>query len=86
MPRHQEVDFNVNHPIHDAIFGSDPDGFYNDTPQGAIGENVNYIGTAVQPETRARATRLTVRGKLRRSPRLYWCSARPISARRSARR
>ena len=50
MPRHQEVDFNVNHPIHDAIFGSDPDGFYNDTPPGAIGENVNQIGIAVQPE------------------------------------
>ena len=50
MSRRQEIDFNVNHPIHDAIFGSDPDGFYNDTPPGAIGENVNQIGIAVQPE------------------------------------
>lgn len=50
MPRDQEVDFNTHHPIHDEIFGSDPDGFYNDTPPGAIGENVNQIGIAVQPE------------------------------------
>ncbi len=50
MPRHQEVDFNIHHPLHDAIFGSDPDGMYNDTPPGAIGENVNQIGIAVQPE------------------------------------
>jgi hypothetical protein len=45
MPRQHEVDFNVHPPIHDEIFGSDPDGFYNDTPKGAIGENVNYIGS-----------------------------------------
>ena len=51
MPRHQEVDFNVNHPIHDTVFGSDPDGGYNDTPRCAIGENVNYVGIAVQPES-----------------------------------
>jgi len=50
MPRQHQEDFNVDHPIHDAIFGSDPDGFYNDTPPGAIGENVNQIGIAVQPE------------------------------------
>lgn len=50
MPRRQEADFNVHHPIHDAVFGSDPDGMYNDTPPGAIGENVNIIGTAAQPE------------------------------------
>ncbi len=50
MSRRHEHDFNVDHPIHDAVFGSDPDGMYNDTPRGAIGENVNIIGTAVQPE------------------------------------
>lgn len=50
MPRRQEIDFNTSHPIHDAIFGSDPDGMYNDTPEGAIGDNVNIIGTATQPE------------------------------------
>jgi hypothetical protein len=46
----EHADFNRDHPIHDAIFGSDPDGFVNDTPPGAIGDNVNIIGTAVQPE------------------------------------
>jgi hypothetical protein len=38
------------HPIHDEVFGNDPDGFFNDTPPGAIGDSVNIIGTAVQPE------------------------------------
>jgi hypothetical protein len=38
------------HPIHDEIFGKDPDGFVNDTPPGAIGERVNIIGIAAQPE------------------------------------
>jgi hypothetical protein len=38
------------HPIHDEIFGNDPDGFVNDTPPGAIGERVNVIGIAAQPE------------------------------------
>lgn len=28
--------------LHEQVFGSDPDGFVNDTPQGAIGENVNH--------------------------------------------
>ena len=28
--------------LHEQVFGSDPDGFVNDTPPGAIGENVNY--------------------------------------------
>ena len=34
--------------LHEQVFGSDPDGFVNDTPRGAIGENVNIIGSAVQ--------------------------------------
>ena len=42
------------HPIHDEIFGSDPDGFVNDTPPGAIGERVNIIGIAAQPDKEAR--------------------------------
>jgi hypothetical protein len=59
MPRRHEHDFNVNHPIHDAVFGAsaanegfgeDPDGMFNDTPRGAIGENVNMLGSASQPE------------------------------------
>lgn len=50
MARHEEIDFNVHHPIHDSVFGSDPDGFYNDTPRGAIGERVNILGAADQPE------------------------------------
>ncbi len=35
-------------PLHEAVFGSDPDGFVNDTPRGAIGSNVNILGSAVQ--------------------------------------
>lgn len=46
----EHIDYERDHPIHDQIFGSDPDGFVNDTPPGAIGQNVNIIGTAVQPE------------------------------------
>ena len=38
----------VESPLHDAVFGTDPDGFVNDTPSGAIGSNVNIIGSAVQ--------------------------------------
>jgi hypothetical protein len=45
-----DVDHSLDHPIHDSIFGSDPDGFVNDTPRGAIGERVNVTGVAVQPE------------------------------------
>jgi hypothetical protein len=33
--------------LHEQVFGSDPDGFVNDTPAGAIGENVNIIGSPV---------------------------------------
>jgi hypothetical protein len=46
----QEINYNEHHPLHDEVFGKDPNGLYNDTPKGAIGENVNYVGTAVQPE------------------------------------
>lgn len=49
MARRQEVDFNVHHPIHDAVFGADFGAQYDDTPPGAIGENVNLAGTAVEP-------------------------------------
>lgn len=50
MARRADTDYATHHPIHDEVFGVDPDGMFNDTPPGAIGENVNYIGTAVQPE------------------------------------
>ena len=33
--------------LHEQVFGSDPDGFVNDTPAGPIGENVNIIGSPV---------------------------------------
>ena len=36
-------------PLHDQVFGSDPDGGPADTPRGAIGKNVVFGGTAVQP-------------------------------------
>ncbi|HEV7694447.1 MAG TPA: hypothetical protein VGO52_26660 [Hyphomonadaceae bacterium] len=37
-------------PLHDAIFGNDPDGQDNDTPRGAIGQNVVLLTPAAQPE------------------------------------
>lgn len=46
----QEINYHEHHPLHDEVFGKDPEGGYKVTPPGAIGENVNYIGTAVQPE------------------------------------
>ena len=49
MPRHHDIDYATNHPIHDAIFGDfgdDPDDFVNDTPRGALGERVNILGAA----------------------------------------
>jgi len=49
MAREQR-DFDAEHPIHDEVFGNDPDGFVNTTPRGAIGERVNIVGAAVQPE------------------------------------
>ena len=50
MAQRKHVDYSTHHPIHDEVFGADPDGMYNDTPHGAIEENVNLIGTAAQPE------------------------------------
>lgn len=45
---------NENHPIHDAVFGAgfgdDPDGVFNDTPPGAVGQNVNMGGIPAAPE------------------------------------
>lgn len=46
----QETNYNEHHPLHDEVFGKSPEGSYDDTPPGAIGENVNYVGTAAQPE------------------------------------
>jgi hypothetical protein len=34
--------------LHEQVFGNDPDGFVNDTPKGAIGENVNHGFSGVQ--------------------------------------
>lgn len=36
-------------PLHDAVFGSDPDGGDKDTPAGAIGKNVVLLNPAIQP-------------------------------------
>jgi hypothetical protein len=36
-------------PLHDSVFGSDPDGNDADTPPGAIGKNVVLLNPAVQP-------------------------------------
>lgn len=46
----EQADYNREHPIHDEVFGTDPDGYVNDTPRGAIGERVNVMGSAAQPE------------------------------------
>ena len=43
MAQRKHVDYSTHHPIHDEVFGVDPDGMYNDTPPGAIGTNVNLI-------------------------------------------
>ena len=37
-------------PLHDAIFGTDPDGQNAETPRGAIGQNVVLLTPAAQPE------------------------------------
>ncbi len=41
---------NLTAPLHEKVFGSDPDGGVNDTPRGAIGNNVNILNPAVQPD------------------------------------
>jgi hypothetical protein len=43
----EALDEDTKPSLHEQVFGSDPDGFVNDTPPGAIGENVNIIGSAV---------------------------------------
>ncbi len=40
----------VEAPLHDEVFGSNPDGGVNDTPRGAIGANVNLGFPAVELE------------------------------------
>jgi hypothetical protein len=44
----EQLDQDAGTSLHEQVFGSDPDGFVNDTPPGAIGDNVNIIGSAVQ--------------------------------------
>ena len=52
MPRRHDGpdEEHQQHPLHDQIFGSDPDGFVNDTPPGAIGENVNIGRVGSEPD------------------------------------
>jgi hypothetical protein len=38
----------VDSPLHEAVFGNDPDGGFNDTPRGAIGDNVNIVAGGYQ--------------------------------------
>ena len=38
----------IDAPLHDQVFGANPDGGVNDTPKGAIGDNVNLGFPAVQ--------------------------------------
>jgi hypothetical protein len=44
----ESLDEDTKTSLHEQVFGSDPDGFVNDTPRGAIGANVNIIGSAVE--------------------------------------
>lgn len=37
-------------PLHDQVFGADPDGNDADTPRGAIGKNVVLLNPAAQPD------------------------------------
>jgi hypothetical protein len=37
----EDLEDHVEAPLHEQVFGNDPDGFVNDTPRGAIGENAN---------------------------------------------
>ncbi len=37
-------------PLHEQVFGSDPDGQNHETPRGAIGKNVVSLTPAAQPE------------------------------------
>jgi hypothetical protein len=37
-------------PLHDQVFGSDPDGGVNDTPPGASGKRVVHMNLGAQPD------------------------------------
>ena len=37
-------------PLHEQVFGSDPDGGVNDTPPGASGERVVQMNLGAQPD------------------------------------
>ena len=47
IPTSAVLEEDTRTPLHDQVFGSDPDGLVNDTPAGAIGANVNIIGAPV---------------------------------------
>jgi len=44
------LDQNLTAPLHDKVFGADPDGGFNDTPRGAIGANVNLLNPGAQTD------------------------------------
>ena len=44
----EQLDQDAGTSLHEQVFGDDPDGFVNDTPSGAIGENVNHGFGGVQ--------------------------------------
>jgi len=49
MPhRRSDIDYETNHPIHDAIFGHN-DAPVDNTPPGADPDSVNIFGAAVEP-------------------------------------
>ena len=45
-----DLEDHVDAPLHDQVFGTNPEGSVNDTPKGAIGSNVNLGFPPVQLE------------------------------------
>ena len=45
-----DLEDHVDAPLHDQVFGTNPEGSVNDTPKGAIGANVNLGFSPVQLE------------------------------------
>jgi len=46
----EDLEDYVDTPLHNEVFGANPDGPVNDTPRGAIGANVNLGFSAVELE------------------------------------
>ena len=47
-----DLEDHVEAPLHEAVFGNDPDGFVNDTPRGAIGDGTIWFLFKSSPASR----------------------------------